>query len=244
MNYWKTIILSDLHLGAAHSQPEKILKFLEENEAETWILNGDIIDGYVLKKTMAYWCSTCTKIIEKFLTIAKTSTVVYNHGNHDEFLKHIVPSFFNLYANTSIKFTRFYLHYGINGRCYYCFHGDVLDYVLVDSKLLYTIGSWSYNTVLKANRLYNYIRKIFKLPYHSFYEIMKGYIKDHAELLVAKFEDAAVGLTTEKGYDVAVCGHIHTPAVFSNYMNSGDFCQNCTCLVEDFEGKWRIYSQN
>jgi len=23
-------------------------------------------------------------------------------------------------------------------------------------------------------------------------------------------------------------------------MNSGDFCENSTCLVEDFNGKWHI----
>ena len=47
-------------------------------------------------------------------------------------------------------------------------------------------------------------------------------------------------LTKQKGYDVAVCGHIHNPKLEINYMNSGDFCENSTCLVEDFEGKWKI----
>jgi UDP-2,3-diacylglucosamine pyrophosphatase LpxH len=47
-------------------------------------------------------------------------------------------------------------------------------------------------------------------------------------------------LTKEKGCDVAVCGHIHQPKLDVDYMNSGDFCENSTCLVEDFKGNWQI----
>ena len=43
MKQWRTIIMSDLHLGSRQSQTDKILKFLDENESETLILNGDII---------------------------------------------------------------------------------------------------------------------------------------------------------------------------------------------------------
>ena len=41
--------MSDLHLGARQSQTKKILKFLENNESEILILNGDIIDGWAMK---------------------------------------------------------------------------------------------------------------------------------------------------------------------------------------------------
>ena len=34
MKKWKTVIMSDLHLGSRQSQTDKILKFLEENEME------------------------------------------------------------------------------------------------------------------------------------------------------------------------------------------------------------------
>lgn len=239
-NYWKTIILSDLHVGADHSQPEKILKFLENNIAETWILNGDIIDGHVLKRTVAYWTPESSAIIKKFCDIAKESDVIYNIGNHDEFLKYITPSFINLYADTSIQFVRQHVHHGLDGRSYFCFHGDVLDFVLMESKLLHTISGWSYNRILKLNRCYNNIRKFFKLEYHSFVEMVRHYFKDHADRIVNNFERAAAGLAKENGYDAAICGHIHTPTIQVDYMNSGDFCQNCTCLVEDWKGIWKI----
>ena len=62
MNKWKTIIMSDLHLGAIQSQSDKILEFLEHNEAETIILNGDIVDGWALKEVQ-----NGKKIIQKQL---------------------------------------------------------------------------------------------------------------------------------------------------------------------------------
>ena len=55
---------------------------------------------------------------------------------------------------------------------------------------------------------------------------------------VSDFEENAKVLTKSKGCDVAVCGHIHQPKITGDYMNSGDFCENSTCLVEDFEGNW------
>ena len=59
-------------------------------------------------------------------------------------------------------------------------------------------------------------------------------------LVLTSLDDLLVGPPYTKGYDVAVCGHIHNPKLEINYMNSGDFCENSTCLVEDFEGKWKI----
>ena len=50
MDKWKTIIMSDLHLGAIQSNTDKIIEFLDYNDAETIILNGDIIDGWALKR--------------------------------------------------------------------------------------------------------------------------------------------------------------------------------------------------
>ena len=62
MKTWRTIIMSDLHLGARQSQTDKIIKFLEENQSETLILNGDIIDGWALKSG-GKWKKECSKML-------------------------------------------------------------------------------------------------------------------------------------------------------------------------------------
>ena len=228
--------MSDLHLGSRQSQTDKILKFLDENESETLILNGDIIDGWALKSG-GKWKSNCSKIFRKFMKRSEKGTkVVYIRGNHDDFLKPFIP--FNL---NNIEIVRKYVHIGADGRSYYCYHGDVLDFVIMEARWLAVLGGLSYDFVIRFNTLYNYVRKLFKLPYHSLANVVKQSVKG-AINFISDFEDNAKALTIQKGYDVAVCGHIHHPKLEEDYMNSGDFCENATCLVEDFDGNWLIFN--
>jgi UDP-2,3-diacylglucosamine pyrophosphatase LpxH len=234
MNNWKTIIMSDLHLGARQSQTDKIISFLDNNTTEKLILNGDIIDGWALKGN-GKWTKDCTKIFRRFMKMSEKNTkVVYIRGNHDDFLKDFIPFKLN-----NIRIVRKYIHTGIDNRKYFCFHGDVLDFVIMEARWLAVIGGWSYDIVIKFNTLYNKIRKWFNLPYHSLANTIKQSVKG-AINFVSDFEDNAKGLTKQKGYDVAVCGHIHHPKIENDYMNSGDFCENSTCLVEDYNGEWKI----
>jgi UDP-2,3-diacylglucosamine pyrophosphatase LpxH len=226
--------MSDLHLGARQSQTHKILKFLKENKAEKLILNGDIVDGWALKSN-GKWNKDCTKIFRKFMKMSEKGTkVIYIRGNHDDFLKPFIPFTLN-----NIKIVRKYVHHGIDGRTYFCFHGDVLDFVIMEARWLAIIGGISYDFVIRLNTIYNKVRKWFNLPYHSLANTIKQSVKS-AINFVSDFEIKAKGLTKEKGYDVAVCGHIHYPKLENDYMNSGDFCENSTCLVEDYEGRWMI----
>jgi UDP-2,3-diacylglucosamine pyrophosphatase LpxH len=231
---YRTIIMSDLHLGARQSQTDKIIKFLEENQADKLILNGDIIDGWALKGS-GKWTKDCTKIFRKFMKMSEKDTkVIYIRGNHDDFLKDFIPFKLN-----NIRIVRKYVHEGIDGRTYFCFHGDVLDFVIMEARWLAVIGGWSYDFIIRLNTIYNYIRKKLNLPYHSLANTIKQSVKG-AINFVSDFEDNAKGLTKQKGYDVAVCGHIHHPKLENDYMNSGDFCENSTCLVEDYNGEWKI----
>jgi len=234
MNNWKTIIMSDLHLGTRQSQTDKIISFLDNNTTEKLILNGDIIDGWALKGN-GKWTKDCTKIFRRFMKMSEKDTkVIYIRGNHDDFLKDFIPFKLN-----NIRIVRKYIHTGIDNRKYFCFHGDVLDFVIMEARWLAVIGGWSYDIVIKFNTLYNKIRKWFNLPYHSLANTIKQSVKG-AINFVSDFEDNAKGLTKQKGYDVAVCGHIHHPKIENDYMNSGDFCENSTCLVEDYNGVWKI----
>jgi len=231
---YRTIIMSDLHLGARQSQTDKIIKFLDENESDKLILNGDIIDGWALKGS-GKWTKDCTKIFRRFMKMSEKDTkVIYIRGNHDDFLKDFIPFTLN-----NINIVRKYVHEGMDGRTYFCFHGDVLDFVIMEVRWLAIIGGWSYDFIIRLNTFYNYIRKKLNLPYHSLANTIKQSVKG-AINFVSDFEENAKGLTKEKGYDVAVCGHIHHPKLENDYMNSGDFCENSTCLVEDYNGEWKI----
>ena len=238
MNKYKTIVMSDLHLGARQSQTDKIIEFLDNNTSERLILNGDIIDGWALKGN-GKWTPNCTKIFRRFMKMSENGTkVIYLRGNHDDFLKDFIPFKLN-----NIRIVRKYVYIGIDGRTYFCFHGDVLDFVIMEARWLAVIGGYSYDIVIKFNTFYNKVRKWFNLPYHSLANTIKQSVKG-AINFVSDFETNAVALANQKGYDVAVCGHIHQPKIDINYMNSGDFCENSTCLVEHFDGRWEIISVN
>ncbi len=238
MNNYKTIIMSDLHLGARQSQTDKIIEFLDNNSSDILILNGDIIDGWALKGN-GKWTPNCTKIFRKFMKMSEKGTkVIYIRGNHDDFLKDFIPFKLN-----NIRIVRKYVYVGIDGRTYFCFHGDVLDFVIMEARWLAVIGGYSYDIVIKFNTFYNKVRKWFNLPYHSLANTIKQSVKG-AINFVSDFETNAKALANQKGYDVAVCGHIHQPKMEIDYMNSGDFCENSTCLVEHFDGTWDIINMS
>ena len=63
--------------------------------------------------------------------------------------------------------------------------------------------------------------------------------KNYYKFFVIKFN---TDLTLNKSVkcDVAICGHIHKAEIKDGYMNSGDWCESCTALVEDSNGIWTI----
>ena len=230
---YNTVIVSDLHLGSKAARRDDILDFLDKISTETLILNGDIIDGWSLQRG-SKWSKKDTKIIRKILKISETDTeVIWLRGNHDEFLKDFLP--FDL---GNIKIVEDYIHQHGSIR-YYIFHGDVLDVFITKVKWLAYIGSIGYDIALWINRWYNRWRAWRKLPYYSISKDIKNGIKK-ATNFINDFEINAVRLAKVKGCQVAICGHIHQPSLKEGYMNSGDWCENCTALVETKDGTWKL----
>lgn len=48
--HYRTLVLSDIHLGTSHSKTEEVSHFLSHVDCDRLILNSDIIDGWHLKK--------------------------------------------------------------------------------------------------------------------------------------------------------------------------------------------------
>ena len=157
------------------------------------------------------WKDSHTKVIRKILKMAEKGTnVVWIQGNHDDFLDNYMGL---TLGNITIK--KDLIYKGADKRLYYIFHGDVLDVFSSKFKLIAKIGSIGYDFALWLNRIYKKYRELRKLK-------------------------NAVLLSKQKKCDVAVCGHIHKVELCEKYMNSGDWCESCTALVEDYDGKWSI----
>lgn len=231
---YRTIVISDLHLGSKASRAEDILKFLEKHSCYNLILNGDIVDGWALKRG-SKWKEKHNKVARKILKIAEKGTnVVWIRGNHDDFLEDYLDM--NLGNITILEDLRYK---GADKKMYYITHGDKLDVFSSKFKFIAKIGSIGYDFALWLNRWYNEYREWRGLPYYSLSKKIKDNVKS-AVNFVQDFEDNAIKLAKMKNCDTIICGHIHKPEIKKNYMNSGDWCENCTALVETMDGEWTI----
>ena len=150
MNY-KTIFISDVHLGTRFSQAEKLIDFLKENESENLFLVGDIIDGWSIKRKFV-WPQSHSDVIQKVLRKARKGTNVYFiTGNHDEFLRPFVPLILGDKLNVSNEFN----YTSINGKKYYITHGDFFDSITMTKKWLAILGDYGYDFLLYINHILN-----------------------------------------------------------------------------------------
>lgn len=236
--HYKTIVVSDLHLGTNASKAKEICKFLKHNTCDTLILNGDIIDGWQLRKS-GKWKKKHTRFFKLILNyVAKGKcSVIYIRGNHDDFLDEMHP--FQL-GNFSIKK---YFIYESFGKRHFVVHGDLFDTVTAKFKWLAKLGDIGYTFLLWLNHHYNTYREKKGLPYHSLSQVVKSRVKS-AVSFIADFENELASVAHAKKCDAIICGHIHQPAIKKidgiDYYNSGDWVETLSALTEDFDGNWNI----
>lgn len=234
---YKTIIMSDIHLGMTDSKANEVVDFLENNSCETLILNGDIIDGWAIKRG-AKLKPKHMRCIRKIMKISEKGTKVYwLRGNHDDFLKDFMPikiGDIQIQEDLVIK---------SGDKKYLVLHGDLFDVFITKMGWLAKIGSVLYEFSLWLNRWYNRYRKWRGKEYLSIAKKIKENVK-FATNFINKFEDHLVDLAHRKGYDGVICGHIHYPVIKKigdiEYMNSGDWVETMSCLVEDYYGQWSL----
>src|ERR1700733_4721803 len=81
---FRSIWISDIHLGTKGCQAERLLDFLRHTESDYLYLVGDIVDGWQLRKRW-YWPQAHNDVVQKILRRARHgSKVYYIPGNHDE----------------------------------------------------------------------------------------------------------------------------------------------------------------
>jgi predicted MPP superfamily phosphohydrolase len=90
ITHYRTIWLSDIHLGTSGCRAEYLLDFLKMTESDTLYLVGDILDGWQLRKGW-YWPQTHNDVVQKILRkVRKGTQVIYVPGNHDELARQFV----------------------------------------------------------------------------------------------------------------------------------------------------------
>lgn len=238
-NHYKTIVISDVHLGTKGSKAKEVSRFLKVNSAEVLILNGDIIDGWQLKKS-GEWKRKHTRFMQRVLKMMTEydTKVIYLRGNHDDFLDQFIPM-----SIGNLKMVREWVLQGVNGKNYLITHGDIFDSVTSKMAWLAKLGDIGYTFLLWINRIYNEYRAKRGLPYFSLSQAVKAKVKQ-AVSYISDYEEKLVELAKAKGCQGIICGHIHQPAIKMygeiEYLNSGDWVESLSALVEDFSGEWSL----
>jgi len=235
---YRTIFLSDIHLGTKGCQAEFLLDFLRETESEYLYLVGDVIDGWRLKRSW-YWPQAHNDVVQKLLRKARKGTkVCYVPGNHDEFARGFLGNDFG-----AVKLAREAIHVAADGRRYLVVHGDGFDGIVLYAKWLALLGDRAYNFALWMNRWYNVVRRRMGLPYWSLSKFLKHKVKNAVQF-IDDYERTVVEEARRRGTDGVVCGHIHHAEIRDMdgvlYCNDGDWVESCTALVEHFDGTLEI----
>ena len=236
---FKTIVISDVHLGMRNSKVERVNKFLQHTKSRTLILNGDIIDAWSLNRRRGTWNKHCSRFIRLILKkIEKRKTkVIYLRGNHDDVLRRFMPIHFEGF-NILEDYT---LH--SKGRKYLVLHGDVFDRITSRYAMIAHLGDIGYQLLLGINRLYNRYRSWRGKRYYSLSKLVKRKVKK-AVNFIGKFESSLIGLAKHHGCDGVICGHIHTAEDKMlddiHYLNSGDWVESLTAIVEHKDGRLQL----
>ncbi len=236
---YRTIVLSDVHLGSKWSRTKEATRFLKNNSCETLILCGDIIDGWaIMRGKKIKWKRRHTNFIKTLLDLSHTTRIIYVRGNHDDFLDRIVPvNFLNM------SLVRDFV-YESGGRRYFVLHGDVFDRITSNMSRLAKLGDVGYSLLLWVNGIYNRRRIRKGKPYYSLAREIKNKVKASVSY-ISDFEKHIVEIARRKECDGVICGHIHHPEMRNVegilYLNAGDWIESLSALTEDFNGDWKIY---
>lgn len=234
----KTVIISDVHLGTFDCKVAEVNHFLKYTRCDKLILNGDIIDGWRLKKT-GHWPKSHTRFLRIVLKKLekKNTEVIYLRGNHDDVLAKFLPIAFE-----NLKIVEDYVHETPSGN-YLVLHGDVFDTITKNFAFLAYVGDWGYRALMRINRLYNGWRAWRGQDYYSLSKAIKARVKQ-AVNHISSFEDHIARLARSRDCRGVICGHIHTPADKQlgeiHYLNSGDWVESLTGIVEHYDGRFEL----
>ena len=235
---FRSLFISDIHLGTSGCQAEKLLEFLRLTDSQHLYLVGDIIDGWQLKRRF-FWHQSHNDVVQKILRKARKGTrVTWIAGNHDEAMRHFLGVAFG-----GIEIADEAVHGTADGRRLLVIHGDLFDAVVQRARWLAFVGDHLYTLALYLNQWFNHIRARFGFPYWPLSQYLKHKVKN-AVSYIADFEEALAREARRRHLDGVVCGHIHKAEIRDIggilYCNDGDWVESLTALAEMDDGELRI----
>src|SRR3990167_7739386 len=227
---YRTVFISDIHLGTRGCQAELLLDFIRHVECDTLYLVGDIVDGWKLRSGW-HWPQSHNDVVQKILRMARKGVkVIYVPGNHDEGVRDFVGVHFG-----GVIVARDAIHETADGKRFLVVHGDEFDGVVQHARWLAFVGDYAYRALLAANTLFNRVRRRLGFGYWSFSAYLKTRVKNALQF-VENFEAAVADEARRRGVDGVICGHIHKAEMRDidgiAYINDGDWVESCSALAD------------
>jgi UDP-2,3-diacylglucosamine pyrophosphatase LpxH len=214
MVHYRTIFISDVHLGTRAAQAELLLDFLKETEADTIYLVGDIVDFWRIRRG-AIWPQSHNDVLQKLLRKVRKGTRIEHQT----------------------------VHTTADGKRYLVIHGDEFDVVVRYAKWLAFLGDRGYELALWMNHPLNFVRRRFGLGYWSLSAHLKLRVKT-AVNFIGEFEKSLSDEARRNHVDGVICGHIHHAASRQidgvHYLNTGDWVESCTAIGEKADGSFEM----
>jgi UDP-2,3-diacylglucosamine pyrophosphatase LpxH len=236
-HHYRSVWISDVHLGTRGSQATALLGFLRNFECDTLYVVGDLIDLWAMKRGV-FWNQEHSDVIQKILRKGrKGARIIYIPGNHDE----NVTDFTGDYANVHIQPRA--IHTTLDGRKLLVVHGHELDTVVQNMGWLAHVGDIGYQLLLRLNAPVNFFRRLFGCGHWSLSAYVKSRVKNVVNF-IGSFEESMVRFAADEGAQGIICGHIHTAAIRRikdlDYYNTGDWVESRTALVEEMNGGLKL----
>jgi UDP-2,3-diacylglucosamine pyrophosphatase LpxH len=235
---FRSIWISDLHLGTRRCRARELLDFLDWHEAENLYLVGDIVDGWVTGPAW-HWSREQGAVVRRIADWHRRGVrVVFLPGNHDEVSIDLAHALLG-----ELPVASELIHRTADGRRMLVIHGHQFDGSFNPNRWMHVLGAQAYHQALRIDRWYSeegMARGGAARPASYFKRRLGKAIR-----YLTDFGDRAVLQTARRHRtDGVICGHTHLPQRRLigpiSYINDGDWVKNCTALVEDYSGDLRL----
>lgn len=235
---YRSLWLSDVHLGTRASRASELLSFLEEVRTDRIYLVGDIVDVKRMQSRPRF-CDRHMQVVAEFVRLARTGTeILYIPGNHDHVFRNLIG-----HELLGIPIHMEAIHETAGGERLLVTHGDLLDGRIRQGTGLERFGAAAYVVLNEFEVLVNHWRRSLGQDYVSISMNIIRKLRGAREYIL-RFELFAAELARERGLDGIVCGHIHKPHMrrFDGilYANDGDWVDHQTALGETADGELQI----
>lgn len=238
---FKTLFLSDLHLGALGCRADRLLEFLKGNPAETYILVGDVLDLW--QPLLPHWTRADQAVIDHLRARAEDGArLVYLTGNHDP-----DPARAPRSRCLPVAPVAEMIHEAADGRRYLVLHGDAIDSRLMRAHAFTRLGSRIDHCLRRIDRGLRWLRGQTRDDVRTSIECLLTSING---LLYARrgHERQLVGMARRRGLDGVICGHFHIAGLHEDhgliYANCGDWVDSFTAIGEGHDGRLSLLAHS